>query len=95
MCGRAVANHHGHFARIQVELLAVAHGVAGCQQGLGGSSRSGDSSHGEVEIEETDGGGSWQEEYDLVVPFHGRPRNGIGQKEFGQDNGIMNKKKRG
>ena len=22
MCGRAVANHYGHFARIQVELLA-------------------------------------------------------------------------
>ena len=25
----------------------------------------------EVETEETDGGGSWQEEYNLVVPVHG------------------------
>ena len=30
MCGRTVANHRGNFARIQVELLAVAHRVAGC-----------------------------------------------------------------
>ena len=30
MCGRAATNHHGHFARVQVELLAVAHCVAGC-----------------------------------------------------------------
>ena len=30
MCGRAVENHHGHSARVQVELLAVAHCVAGC-----------------------------------------------------------------
>ena len=30
MCGRAVADHHGHPARVQVELFAVAHCVAGC-----------------------------------------------------------------
>ena len=32
MCGRYVANHHGHLARIQVELLAVAHRVARCNE---------------------------------------------------------------
>ena len=30
-----------------------------------------DGSHGEVEIEETDGGGSRQKEYNLFVPLHG------------------------
>ena len=29
MCGRTVANLHGHIARIQVELLASSHSVAG------------------------------------------------------------------
>ena len=32
MCGRAIANHHGHFARIQVELFANAHCVARCTE---------------------------------------------------------------
>ena len=32
MCGRAIANHHGHLARIQVKLLAAAHCVAGCTE---------------------------------------------------------------
>ena len=36
-----------------------------------GSLYSGDCSHGEVEIEETDGSGSRQEEHDFVVPVHG------------------------
>ena len=31
----------------------------------------GDGSHGEVEIEETDGSSSRQEEHDFVVPIHG------------------------
>ena len=26
-CGRAIANHHGHFVRMEMEALAVAHGV--------------------------------------------------------------------
>ena len=30
MCGRAVTNHHGRLARVQVELFAVARCVAGC-----------------------------------------------------------------
>ena len=30
MCGGAATDHHGHPARVQVELLAVAHCVAGC-----------------------------------------------------------------
>ena len=32
MCGRTATNHHGHFARIQVDLLAVAHCVPGCTE---------------------------------------------------------------
>ena len=36
-----------------------------------GSSCSGDSSHGKVKIEETDGSSSVQKEYDLPVLVHG------------------------
>ena len=32
MCGRAAADHHGHPARVQVELLASAHCGAGCAE---------------------------------------------------------------
>ena len=33
---------------------------------------SGDVSHGEVKVKETDGSGSRQKEYGLSVPFHGK-----------------------
>ena len=32
MCSRAVTDHHSHPARVQVELFAVAHRVAGCTE---------------------------------------------------------------
>ena len=32
MCGRVATDHHGHPARVQVELLAFAHCVAGCAE---------------------------------------------------------------
>ena len=72
-----------------------------------GSPCSGDGSHGEVKIEETDGSSSRQKEYDLIVLVHRRHTAwkwkksfppwplSIGQKEFGLEHGGTNKKKRG
>ena len=71
------------------------------------SSCSGDGSNGKVTIEEAGGSSSGEKEYDLVVPFHGGFWSGGGgrslstwppsirQKEYGLENGQLNRNKHG
>ena len=56
------------------------------------SSCSGNGSNGKIEIEETGGSSSGQQEYDFVVRFHGGL---IGQKESGREHGIRSKERLG
>ena len=56
------------------------------------SSCSGNSSNGTIEIEETGGSSSGQQEYDLVVPCHGGL---VRQKESGREHGIRSKERLG
>ena len=56
-----------------------------------GSPCSGDGSHGEVKIEETDGS-SRQKEYDLIVLVHGGIRPGSGRRAFLRGHSVLGRR---
>ena len=73
---------------MKVGVKEAVESVHGASKDLG-SSCSGDGSHREVEIEETDGGGSRQKEYDFIVLVHGDTRHRSGRRAFHHGSSML------